>query len=106
LILSISEYLETLNETAGCIAEFINPKYEDSTKTKFKTPTRLECMMQDYPKLLKSMDRIGVTIIDKIFCFSACKNDVVTAAQKFKTVLPSESAGSCEFDFFNLMRKY
>lgn len=32
--------------------EFVNPKYTDGTKTKFKSPTRLECMMQDYPKSL------------------------------------------------------
>lgn len=33
-------------------AEFINPKYADETKTKFKSSARLECLMQDYPKLL------------------------------------------------------
>lgn len=38
--------------TKGVITEFVNPKYADDTKTKFKAPTRLECMMQDYPKLL------------------------------------------------------
>jgi len=26
--------------------EFVNPKYTDGTRTKFKSPTRLECMMQ------------------------------------------------------------
>ena len=26
--------------------EFVNPKYTDGTKTAFKSPTRLECMMQ------------------------------------------------------------
>jgi UDP-sugar pyrophosphorylase len=102
LVFAIPEYLETLNATQGCIAEFINPKYADSTKTTFKTPTRLECMMQDYPKLLKTNDRIGVTQIDKRFCFSACKNDVVSAAQKWKQGLPAESASSCEFDFFKV----
>lgn len=34
------------------LAEFINPKYADETKTKFKSSARLECLMQDYPKLL------------------------------------------------------
>ena len=33
-------------------AEFINPKYADAEKKKFKSSARLECLMQDYPKLL------------------------------------------------------
>ena len=45
-------YLKILEDTKGVIAEFVNPKYKDDTKTTFKKPTRLECMMQDYPKLL------------------------------------------------------
>lgn len=28
------------------IAEFVNPKYADASKTAFKSSTRLECMMQ------------------------------------------------------------
>lgn len=34
------------------VVEFVNPKYKDSSKTEFKNPTRLECMMQDFPKLM------------------------------------------------------
>ena len=40
------------NLQGGLVPEFINPKYTDATKTAFKKPTRLECMMQDFPKLL------------------------------------------------------
>jgi UDP-sugar pyrophosphorylase len=58
------------------ITEFINPKYTDSTKTKFKSASRLECMMQDYPKLLENGDRVGFTQIDRKFCFTTCKNDI------------------------------
>jgi UDP-sugar pyrophosphorylase len=42
--------------------EFVNPKYADKEKTVFKKPTRLECMMQEYPKVLPkggSEDRVG-----------------------------------------------
>ena len=28
------------------------PRYADASKTRFKKPARLECMMQDYPKVL------------------------------------------------------
>lgn len=32
--------------------EFVNPKYKAGSRTDFKKPTRLECMMQDFPKLM------------------------------------------------------
>jgi UDP-sugar pyrophosphorylase len=85
-------------------AEFINPKYADATKTKFKSSSRLECLMQDYPKLLKNCDRVGYTSIDTGFCFSTVKNDLASAIAKWKQGLKSESAGSCEADFYNSNR--
>ena len=50
LLFSLAPYEATLRETNGKMPEFVNPKYTDGTKTAFKAPTRLECMMQDYPK--------------------------------------------------------
>lgn len=35
------------------MGEFVNPKYADAGRTVFKKPTRLECMMQDYPKVIR-----------------------------------------------------
>lgn len=61
IVFSVAEFHAVLKETQGAISEFINPKYADATKTKFKSATRLECMMQDYPKLLKNGDRVGFT---------------------------------------------
>jgi UDP-sugar pyrophosphorylase len=52
LVFKIPEYCSNLDKTGGVIPEFVNPKYANAEKTVFKTPTRLECMMQDYPKLL------------------------------------------------------
>jgi len=54
LIFKLTEYLENIERTRGVIPEFVNPKYADETRTMFKAPTRLECMMQDYPKLLSA----------------------------------------------------
>jgi len=34
------------------VPEFVNPKYADADKIKFKSATRLECMMQDLPALM------------------------------------------------------
>lgn len=84
LVFKLSTYLETLNRTHGLIPEFVNPKYKDESKDVFKSATRLECMMQDFPKLLDKDSKVGFTCYDRWFCFSAVKNNIVDAAAKFK----------------------
>ena len=65
-----------------------------------KSSARLECMMQDYPKLLDDCNHVGYTSIDRMFSFSTVKNDFSTALAKYKSGLSCESAGSCEADFY------
>ena len=72
-------YAKTLRgEDQGVVLEFVNPKYKDETKTDMKKPTRLECMLQDIPKLFqKEMGQsanIGFTMFDRWFTFSPAKN--------------------------------
>jgi len=102
LVFSIPQYVKTLEATSGLISEFINPKYVDATKTKFKSSTRLECMMQDYPKLMAADAKVGLSQVDRSLCFSTVKNDLKTAAQKFSQNIATECAGSCEEDLFRL----
>ena len=79
LVFRIPEYLENLTRTEGIIPEFVNPKYANAEKTVFKSPTRLECMMQDYPKLLQSSDKVGFTMYETWYCFSPAKNNLSDA---------------------------
>lgn len=72
----MDSYAKSLEETQGIIAEFVNPKYKDSTKTDFKSSTRLECMMQDYPKALPSSAAVGFTVINQV---RSLMDDVATA---------------------------
>jgi UDP-sugar pyrophosphorylase len=79
LVLELSAYAKTLRgEDQGVVLEFVNPKYKDATRTEFKKPTRLECMMQDIPKLFQkemgSQANIGFTLFDRWFTFSPAKN--------------------------------
>eukprot|EP00543_Licmophora_paradoxa_P005492 CAMPEP_0202442046 /NCGR_PEP_ID=MMETSP1360-20130828/1534_1 /ASSEMBLY_ACC=CAM_ASM_000848 /TAXON_ID=515479 /ORGANISM="Licmophora paradoxa, Strain CCMP2313" /LENGTH=658 /DNA_ID=CAMNT_0049057289 /DNA_START=100 /DNA_END=2076 /DNA_ORIENTATION=+ len=79
LIIEMGAYAKTLRgEDQGVVVEFVNPKYKDDTRTDFKKPTRLECMMQDIPKLFqKEMGadaNIGFTTFDRWFTFSPAKN--------------------------------
>ena len=105
IVFKLDTYIKALEETKGLIPEFVNPKYTDETRTKFKSPTRLECLMQDLPKLLKSGENVGFTSYERWFCFSACKNNLKDACNKLKKNQTPESAFSVEQDVFIFNRK-
>ena len=105
IVFKLDTYIKALEETKGLIPEFVNPKYTDETRTKFKSPTRLECLMQDLPKLLKSGENVGFTSYERWFCFSACKNNLNDACNKLKKNQSPESAFSVEQDIFIFNRK-
>ena len=67
LLYGMEPYLRALQASQGLVPEFVNPKYkEGSGRTAFKKPTRLECMMQDFSKLLVGEDA------DKVGCVQFC----------------------------------
>ena len=107
LVISLKEYVVNLKDTKGVMAEFVNAKYADAQKTVFKKPTRLECMMQDYPMVLQGDDcaRVGFTAFDAAVCFSPVKNAVAdgVAAQK-KGTAPAVAA-SGEADQYEATRR-
>jgi UDP-sugar pyrophosphorylase len=100
LVIRMEPYLRVLESSRGIIAEFVNPKFADDSRTSFKKPARLETMMQDLPKLFTSGEKVGVTIFDRVWCFSACKNNLAEAADKAAKNGPPESASSAENDFY------
>lgn len=87
LLFNLNEYTKVLERTKGAMPEFVNPKYADADKTVFKKPTRLECMMQDFPTTLigSVSKKVGFTSIPADLCFSPVKNatkDGVALQQK------------------------
>ena len=76
LLFCLKSYSRVLEQTKGIMPEFVNPKYKDDTKTVFKKPARLECMMQDFPTVLSGEDakKVGFTSISADLCFSPVKN--------------------------------
>ncbi|MBM4153241.1 MAG: hypothetical protein FJ220_06950, partial [Kiritimatiellaceae bacterium] len=100
LVIKLASYVRILEQTRGIIAEFINPKYADATRTSFKSPTRLETMMQDLPKLFGPNETVGVTIFDRKWSFSANKNNCKDAAAKHAAGGPPESGATAESDFY------
>lgn len=89
IVIEMGAYARTLRgEDQGVVLEFVNPKYKDETRTDFKKPTRLECMMQDIPKLFqKEMGteaKIGFTMFDRWFTFSPAKNALEAGVEAVK----------------------
>lgn len=101
LVLELGPYRKTLEATSGQMPEFVNPKYKDSSKDVFSKPTRLECMMQDYPRLLPQGARVGFTQLDRWIAFSPVKNNAQDAAKKAAAGTPPESASTGEADMYN-----
>lgn len=101
LVFKLKEYVENLDKTMGVIPEFVNPKYADEERNRFKAPTRLECMMQDYPKLITSKSAVGFTSFDTWFCFSPAKNNLKDGALLQSKGLPTATAGEAEWDIYN-----
>ncbi|KAL6873655.1 hypothetical protein ACP4OV_013737 [Aristida adscensionis] len=99
LILELGPYIEELKKTHGAISEFVNPKYTDSTKTTFKSSTRLECMMQDYPKTLPPSAKVGFTVMDTWLAYAPVKNNPEDAA-KVPKGNPYHSATSGEMAIY------
>ena len=65
-MLKASSYAAALERTQGIIAEFVNPKYKDESRSAFKSSTRLECMMQDFPHGLPADAAVGFTVVNQV----------------------------------------
>jgi len=100
LVLDLEHYEAQLRVTGGAIAEFVNPKYRDASRTSFKAPTRLECMMQDYPKSLPKDATIGFTTLDVWAAYTPVKNSPEEGRAKVKGGSPSHTASSGEMDMY------
>ena len=98
-------YHDTLAETAGIIAEFVNPKFKDERKLEF-TPTRLETMMQDLARVMPAGSKVSFTnFASKRDVFSAVKNDLAAAAEKPKTGNYPDAMATGEADYYQYWRK-
>lgn len=96
LVLSLNSYVQALDRTQGKVEEFANPKYSDASRTSFKKPARLECLMQDFPKSFPPEDLAGYTQLPAWSAYSPCKNSLEEAKGKD----PPRSAASAEMDYY------
>ncbi|RYG63773.1 hypothetical protein EON64_15270, partial [archaeon] len=105
LVFELRPYTAVLEQTGGLMPEFVNPKYKDSSRTVFKKPTRLECMMQDFPKLLGKESKVGFTMASQWLCFSPVKNNSTDAALAVQNGVPAASPFTGESDQYAVFGK-
>jgi UDP-sugar pyrophosphorylase len=106
LLFQLDGYNKVLERTQGQMPDFVNPKYADDTKTVFKKPTRLECMMQDFPTVLEEAEckKVGFTQVAAELCFSPVKNALADGiAFQDKGIAPG-TAATGEADQYAAMR--
>ncbi|KAH8741696.1 hypothetical protein FG386_003670 [Cryptosporidium ryanae] len=106
LFIELDNYIETLNRTGGVVPEFVNPKYVDSSKTAFKSPTRLECMMQDIPLLFSDGTKVGCVQMERWATFSPCKNSLAEGRAKVKAGVATDTASTTESEYYASNSQY
>jgi UDP-sugar pyrophosphorylase len=107
LVFELDAYVKVLERTKGIMPEFVNPKYTDETKTKFKKPTRLECMMQDFPVVLNTDEcqKVGFTSVSASLCFSPVKNATEDGVKLQASGTHPGTAATGEADQYAAFRK-
>jgi UDP-sugar pyrophosphorylase len=107
LVFRLKEYNEILERTKGIMPEFVNPKYTDASKSVFKSPTRLECMMQDFPTVLEGEEtsKVGFTQLDASLCFSPVKNSVEDGKALQEKGLHAGTLSTGEADMYAAVRQ-
>lgn len=107
LLFKLDSYVDALERTKGLMPEFVNPKYSDDSKTTFKKPTRLECMMQDFPTVLESADsqKVGFTSVTASLCFSPVKNSIEDGVKLQEQGTAAGTAATGEADHYAALRK-
>lgn len=106
LVFQLNAYNKVLERTKGNMPEFVNPKYTDDTKTDFKKPTRLECMMQDFPTVLEADEttKVGFTRLAAELCFSPVKNSVADGVALQEKGIAPGTAATGEADQYGAIR--
>ena len=102
LVVALGSYGKVLAQTQGVMEEFVNPKYENEARVLFKKPTRLECMMQDYAKVLPTDAKVGFTTNEPWLGYSPAKNSIAEGLNKIKTGVSPMCPATAEADMYNV----
>ncbi|EPY20784.1 UDP-sugar pyrophosphorylase [Strigomonas culicis] len=125
LILQFPAYYRVVQKTKGKVPEFINPKYENDAKRAFRTPARLESLMQDIALLFENHydlaedtasavsaappqcrivgERIGGTVFAR-WTYAPVKNHFDEVEKKVRAHMEPYGATSAEEKYYDLIR--
>lgn len=105
LVLNLASYARVLEQSQGCVPEFINPKYADAARHDFKKPARVESLMQDVALLFSGSEhRVGGTVYDR-FIFQPVKNSLPEACNMARRHMSPYGAMTGEADYYELVRR-
>jgi UDP-sugar pyrophosphorylase len=108
LVFKLDDYNKILQRTKGIMPDFVNPKYKDDAKTVFQKPTRLECMMQEFPTVLNGDEttRVGFTQAAAEICFSPVKNALADGVTLQAKGIAAGTAATGEADQYAAQRTF
>ena len=87
IVIEMGAYAKTLNgEDKGVVIEFVNPKYKDDTRTEFKKPTRLECMVCVIPPPICPLNISNVSLLSL-----RCRTSPSSFRRRWVAKLPLDS---------------
>lgn len=105
LICQLAPYAERVRATCGIVPEFINPKYADSSRRRFKKPARVESLMQDVALLFAHTPHaVGGTVFDR-FSYQPVKNHMAEGVLKWRAQERPYCPTTGETDFYEFMRR-
>jgi UDP-sugar pyrophosphorylase len=76
-------------------------RYTDTTRTTFKKPTRLECMMQDYAKVLPDTASVGFTTSSTWIGYAPAKNSIAEGMAKLRGGCDAMTASTAEASMYS-----
>jgi UDP-sugar pyrophosphorylase len=105
-VVKIAAYAKCLEASEGQVPEFVNPKYSDDKRLAFASPTRLESMMQDLPRLFTHPDAsVSFVKMERFFSYTPVKNGVKQGAALADKGLPPMTPSSGEADLYAANRE-
>lgn len=101
IIFKLSSYVSCLRQTQGMVPEFVNPKYADKAKGLLAAPTRIECMLQDFPKLLNDPGaKVSFVQLERWLSYTPIKNSLSQGAVLAGRGLPAMTSSTGEADLY------
>ena len=104
LVLRLDTYLEVVSKTHGVVPEFINPKFVSGSTTQFRSPARIESLMQDIALMMDAPHhRVGGTVFEEGL-YHPLKNSFEEGLKKAASGVDAHTACTAEAAIYTTHR--